>query len=86
MRESEYVSLIRERYEPEGDMEYEDEADLLLLLNGPEAYENEDQMLNFAKEHPDATMKDLIEYWDSITPDGLPPGMTEEDLLDDEDD
>ena len=34
--ESEFVQLIRERYEPEGEMRYADEQNLLFLLNAPE--------------------------------------------------
>ncbi len=84
--ESEWVQLVRDRYEPEPDaeMSYEEEGYLLCLLNAPEQYENEDEMLAYAKARPEATMKELVEYWDSITPDGLPPGDDGADLLDDE--
>ena len=83
--ESEYIQLMRSRFEKD-EMSYNEESDFLALINGPEAFRNEPEMLSFAKEHPDATMEDMIDYWDSITPPGLPPGMTEADLADDEDD
>lgn len=54
------------------------------MLGAPEQYENEDEMLDYAKAHPDATMRELVEYFDEITPDGLPPCASEWD--DDDDD
>ena len=71
--ESEFVQLIRERYEPEGEMRFADEQNLLFLLNAPEQYEVEPEMLKYAKEHPRSTMRELIDYFHSIVPDGLPP-------------
>ena len=77
IEESEWVQLVRKRYEPEGEMSYEDENDLLMLLNAPEQYEVEPEMLEYAKAHPKATVKELIDYFDSIAPDGLPPCASE---------
>lgn len=73
--ESEWVQLIRERYEPDPDVEmsYEDENNLLWLLNAPEQYQVEEEMLQYAKQHPQETMKELLLYFDSIVPEGLPP-------------
>ena len=73
--ESEWVLLVRERYDrgQSSDMSYEDEGDLLCLLNAPEQYEVEDKMLKYAKEHKKATMKEMVTYFDSIAPHGLPP-------------
>ena len=82
--ESEYVELVRELFEPEGDMEYNEETKLLLLLNGPDQYGNEEEMLEFLKDHRDITMDELIDYWDSIAPDGLAPGDDGEDLLEED--
>lgn len=67
--------LVRERYEPEPEvkMSYKDENELLMLLNAPEQYEVEPEMLAYAKEHPDATVTELCEYFDKIAPEGLPP-------------
>lgn len=78
--ESEYILLIRERYEKD-EMSFEEENDFLWLINAPEQYENEKEMLAFAKKHPVATMKDLLTFWDSITPDGLAPGDDGADLI-----
>lgn len=82
--ESEFIELVRARYEPAGDMPYEEEQDLLFLLNAPAQYEAEPQMLDYAKKHPQATMRELITYFESFVPDGLPPCAASWD--DDEDD
>lgn len=84
--ESEWVLLVRERYEPAPDVEmsYRDENDFLFLLNAPEQYEVEPQMLQYAKEHPDASMEELIDYFDEIVPPGLAPCDDGADLLDDD--
>ena len=37
-------------------------------------YQVEDEMLEYAQKHPDASMKELIEYFDEVAPDGLTPG------------
>ena len=71
--ESEFVQLVRERYEPDVEMSYADEQDLLFLLNAPEQYEVEPEMLKYAKSHPNSTMRELIGYFHSFVPDGLPP-------------
>lgn len=87
---SEYVNLIVDRYcdavYPDGDtaVSYEAENDYLWLVNAPEQYEVEPQMLEYTKAHPSASMKDLIDYFDDIAPLGLAPGDDGEDLLDDE--
>lgn len=84
MKESKYVQLVRDRYEKD-EMSYEEEGTLLFLLNGPDQYGNEDEMLKYAEEHPNISMEELFEYWDSITPKGLPPEMDPKELLDDDD-
>ncbi|MEG1863568.1 MAG: hypothetical protein RR198_08200, partial [Oscillospiraceae bacterium] len=52
---------------------YEEQGDFLCLLNGPEQYENEGEMLAYALAHPEISARELSAYWHSITPDGLPP-------------
>lgn len=66
------------------DGSYEDEQDFIGLLNAAEQYEVEPEMLAYAKEHPEATVRELNEYFDTVTPDGLPPCASEWE--DDEDD
>ena len=63
---------------------YEADMDYQLLVNAPEQYEIEPEMLEYAKNHPNATMKELVEYFDKIVPPGLPPCASEWD--DDDDD
>ena len=74
-KDSPFVALVREQYDPGGEMSYADECNLLLLLNGPAAYEVEDEMLQYAREHEKASVKELIDYFRKITPDGYPPGF-----------
>lgn len=83
-KESRYVTLMRERYEKEH-MSYDEENIFLFLINGPEQYHNEDKMLKFIQNHPNATMNEVWDYFDEITPHGYPPGTTEEDFWNDED-
>lgn len=81
--ESEWVALVRDRFEGIEDMDYEQECDFLCLLNGPEAYDFEKEMLAYAAEHPDADMKELAAYFNKNAPDGLPPRASEWDDDDD---
>ena len=83
-QESVWVQYVREHYEPAVDVEmsYEDENNLLWLLNAPEEYQVEDEMLEYAQKHPDADMKELIGYFDKVAPNGLAPGGDREDLAD----
>lgn len=83
--ESKYVQEMRRRFGKD-DMSFSEEADFIFLINAPEAYQNEREMLEFVSNHPEAELNDVMEQFRAITPPGLPPGMTEEDLLDDEDD
>ena len=86
---SEYVNLIVDRFcdsvYPDGKtaVSYEAEMDYLCLVNAPGQYENEDEMLAYAKSHPEAEMRDLVNFFFEITPPGLPPCASEWD--DDED-
>ncbi len=67
--ESAWVQYVREHYEPDPEVkpEYEDKAKFLLLLNAPEEYGVEEEMLAYAKAQPTASMQELIEYFDEIT-------------------
>ena len=78
-QESEFIQLVRERYDPGGEMSYEDEHTLLFLLNAPEQYEVEPEMLKYAKEHPKISARELMLYFHSIVPDSLPPCASEWD-------
>lgn len=57
----------------------------LCLINGPVQYQNDDQMMAYAKDHPHATLMELRFYWHEITPPGLAPGDDGADLLEDDD-
>lgn len=84
---TEFQRLMVERYAgdiPEsGPNSYEKVSDFLFILNAAEQYEVEPKMLAYAKEHSDATVRELHEYFHFLVPDGLPPCASEWD--DDED-
>ncbi len=84
-KESRYEQLMRARFEKD-EMSYAEENDFFFLLDAPAQYGNEEEMLEYILNHEQASLAEIMEFFDSITPDGLPPGMTEEDLMDDEDD
>lgn len=67
---TEFVQLMVDRFSDDvyGRNNYEDIADLLYIVNGPGQDGLEPEMLEFAKEHPDATVKELIEYYESLDP------------------
>lgn len=83
--ESRYEQLMRARFEKD-EMSYSEENDLFFLIDASAQYGNEDKMLEYILDHENADLSEIMEYFNSITPDGLPPGMTEADLADDEDD
>ena len=85
MKETKFQELIRERYDHGQEMSNAEEGAFLCLLNGPNAYQNEDEMLKYAEANPVISMEELVDYWHSITQEGLPPGMDPEELLDDDD-
>ncbi len=73
-----YVKLIVERYHdtaypPDGsEASYEDYANYLGLVNGPRTYGVEDEMMTYAQRNKNATIKELMEYFDTLA-DGREP-------------
>ena len=45
------------------------------MLEAPKPYGVEKEMLAFGKNSPEATLKDFVKYFLSITPDDLPPNL-----------
>ena len=86
MAETEYQKRVLERFDAGENMTFSESSTLDMVYYGPAQYGNESVMLAFLDDHPSATLQEVHDYWDSITPDGLPPGMTEADLADGEDD
>jgi hypothetical protein len=80
----EYTKIIEERYAHLQSQSYEMQADYYGAYYGPYQYRTEVYVLRYVKEHPDATLKEVADYFDLITPDGLPPGDDGSDLLDDD--
>ena len=77
--ELEYVQLLRERYTPVGDAEYEEEADFLWMLNAPKQCCVQEEVLEYMKAHPDATVKELIDYFESMDPEIVDEDEDDED-------
>lgn len=46
---------------------YEEYADYLFILNAPRAHGVEDEMLEYAKQHEEATIRQLSEYFDIVS-------------------
>lgn len=67
---TEFVELMVDRFSDDvyGRNNYEDVADYLYIINAPGQSGLEPEMLEFAKENPDATVKELIEYYESLDP------------------
>lgn len=82
--DNEYIRIIFERYDPGDNPDYTEENNFLWLLNAPEQYQVELEMLEYIKEHPDADTEELLDYFDVVAPSGLPPGDDGSDLLDDD--
>ena len=86
--DTKFQRLMVERYAediPEsGPDSYEKMNDFLFIMNAAEQYEVEPEMLKYAEDHPEATVRDMNNYFHSFVPDGLPPCASEWD--DDEDD
>ena len=70
--EPKYVLVLRERYTPADDAEYEEEADFLWMLNAPEQCEVQEEVLDYMEAHPEASLKELVQFFDSLFPDGIP--------------
>lgn len=78
-----YQSLLKQRYIekiPENndtDDNYDLFSKFLFVLVAPEQYEVEPLMLEYVRNHEDATVEELLSYFDSIAPPGLPPCASE---------
>ena len=70
---TEYVSLMVHKfrdsiYDESGKVisDYEDYCNYLYLINAPRQYGLEVDMLQYAKNHPDASIMDLLEFCNTI--------------------
>lgn len=82
MPSSDYVRLMFERFDLGDTPNYAEENDFLWLLNAPEQYGVEEDMLEYAEKYPEADMRELLAFFDAIAPDGLAPGDDGLDLMD----
>lgn len=85
-QESEYLQFIRERYDPGGEMKRADEYALLFLLNFPECWGVESQAMEYAKAHPELTVRELADYCFDNAPPGTIDDGSDGPWDDDEDD
>lgn len=82
--DTEFQQYMVEKYaEGVSEDSYEHKNDFLFIMEAAEQYEVEPEMLRYSKDHPEATVRELNEYFHSFVPDGLPPCASEWD--DDED-
>lgn len=67
---TEFVKLMVNRFSDDvyGRNDHEDIADYLYIINAPGQSGLEPEMLLFARAHPNATVKELIEYFESMNP------------------
>ncbi|MBQ6058514.1 MAG: hypothetical protein IJL39_00430 [Clostridia bacterium] len=67
-KESPWVKYLRENYDPGENvvLSYEEEVNLDALFDGPEQYGVESEMLDYAKSHPNATVKELCRHFLSL--------------------
>lgn len=84
-QESEYLQFIREQYDPGGEMRPVDEAALLFLLNAPENWGIESQVMEYAKAHPEMTVRELADYSFDNAPSWAVDDGSDEDEDDDYD-
>lgn len=70
---TEYQMYIKSKYDVEGVYE----ADYLFALYAPEQYEVENEIFDFVKKNPNATLTDISDYFEKIVPPGLPPCASE---------
>ncbi|MEA5151971.1 MAG: hypothetical protein VB039_05155 [Oscillospiraceae bacterium] len=71
VKESDWQNYVRKNYNQDESPSYEDEANILWLLNAPEQAGAEKEMLSYAKKNPEATLKELCEFFDTLFPDGF---------------
>lgn len=84
--DTDYQKLIVDRYyriipeKPQTSEEYSLKGIFQFILEAPYPYEVEEKMFEYAKAHPEASVFDMNDYFDSIVPPGtLPPDADEWD-------
>ena len=80
---TEYRTLFESRYKKDN-MDYAEEMDYLFMFLAPKQYGVEDEMLKYLKDNPEATVIELLDFFDEIAPEGLPDGDDGSDLIEDD--
>lgn len=80
---TEFQELILQRFDT-SDLPYEKRGEVErwnidILLNGPEQYGVESEMLKYAKENKEASVDDLIRLLDKLIEDKDPPDFDNDD-------
>lgn len=78
---SKYNEAFVAKYGSQPDMDYATETMYEFMLNAPKAYRKEKQMIEFMESNPDATLRQVFDYFNEITPDGLSPDDDGEDII-----
>ena len=76
----EYQNIIKQRYGSEGSLDYEKRGYYYSVLFAPHQYCIESSMLSYVRKHPGASLEEVYRYNVRITPEGLPTGITIEDI------
>lgn len=79
---SKYREVLSDRYGDSVNSDYATETMYDFMLDAPEEYENEEEMLEYLEKNPDCTLRDVFDYFNVITPDGLSPNDDGGDLAD----
>ncbi len=78
---SRYREIFEKMYSGCKDKDYASETTYLFMLNAPEEYEKEKEMTVFMEGNPDASLREVFDYFNQITPDGLSPADDGTDLI-----
>ena len=78
---SKYRDLFSAKYSGMTDMDYATETMYEFMLNAPEAYRTDKQIIEFMEKNPEATLREVFDYFNEITPDGLSPDDDGEDVI-----
>lgn len=81
---SDYMEMFEKKFKRDN-MSYAEEMDYLFMLNAPNQYGVEKEIMEYWENNPNATVKELYDFFDELVPDGtLPIGDDGSDLLSEE--
>ena len=77
--DEEWEELMYSRYD-RPDLSINEESDFLFMVVAPQDMLLSEQMLEYAQRNPEASVRDLFDYYVSISPGGYPKNLTSEEL------